>query len=187
MGKKDEILQTMLSIVNEFGLTGATISKLSKKANISPGIIYHYFETKENILQTLFSMIEQEFIEEIQAESLLELPLFECYKTLWIKVFYFCTKNPDKMFFLELYRNSPFFKSDNSSFREDFLKKLQNRNLQSIKKKELRDLPIEAIYTMTGKVAQDLAKLQISNLHHFSKVEIDDIASTVCRSIFQKI
>ena len=64
--------------------------------------------------------------------------------------------------------------------------KLKERNNQSIDNNELRDLPMEAIYIMTGKVAQDLAKLQISRIHQFSGPEIEEIASSVCTSIFLK-
>ena len=45
---------------------------------------------------------------------------------------------------------------------------------------------MEAIYTMTGKVAQDSAKLQINRIHQFSEPEIEEIASSVCKSIFLK-
>jgi TetR/AcrR family fatty acid metabolism transcriptional regulator len=44
------ILQATLDLVAEYGLLNTTISLIARQAKSSPGIIYHYFESKNDII-----------------------------------------------------------------------------------------------------------------------------------------
>jgi TetR/AcrR family transcriptional regulator, repressor for uid operon len=51
--KKNEILIAAKSCFTEKGIQGTAISKICKVAKISPGHLYHYFENKDDILETI--------------------------------------------------------------------------------------------------------------------------------------
>lgn len=51
--RRTHILQSALKVFAEDGYHNASISKVSKAAGISKGLMYNYFESKEELLQTL--------------------------------------------------------------------------------------------------------------------------------------
>ncbi|MCG8540086.1 MAG: TetR/AcrR family transcriptional regulator [Clostridia bacterium] len=183
MNKKEIIFKTTLELVNEFGLIGTTISKISKRANISPGIIYHYFNSKDEIIHQLYKNVEEDFAREINKDNPLNLSILDCYKQIWISAYNFCIQNYKKMVFIEIYQNSPYFKDCISTARREFLEMLSKKNEESIMKGELKDLPIESIYAMTGRVAIELARLHIKGLNPLKSNSIEDMAESICRSI----
>lgn len=52
--KRDLILNTAVQIFSEKGLHNTRISDIAKNANIAHGLIYHYFEDKDDILVSIF-------------------------------------------------------------------------------------------------------------------------------------
>lgn len=51
--KKELILQTALELFAEFGFHATSINQIAKKAGISKGLTYNYFESKNDILETI--------------------------------------------------------------------------------------------------------------------------------------
>jgi AcrR family transcriptional regulator len=49
--RREQILAAAEQCFREFGFHGASISKICKRANMSPGHVYHYFENKEAIIE----------------------------------------------------------------------------------------------------------------------------------------
>lgn len=52
--RKEEILNTATRMFAQKGYQGANVSEIAKKLNISQGIVYWYFDTKENLFKTAF-------------------------------------------------------------------------------------------------------------------------------------
>ncbi len=50
---KKKILDAAKEIITENGFEGLSIRKITNKLNYSPGIIYHYFKDKNEIIETL--------------------------------------------------------------------------------------------------------------------------------------
>ena len=57
LSKRDAILDAMLDIVVERGFHDAPMSLLSQRSGASAGVIYHYFASKEEIIQALYKHI----------------------------------------------------------------------------------------------------------------------------------
>ena len=55
--KKEKILDAALHVFAENGFHNSSISKVSKAAGVSKGLMYNYFESKEELLQTLISSL----------------------------------------------------------------------------------------------------------------------------------
>lgn len=49
--RREQLIEATLDCVDLHGVTGATISKISKKAGVSPGIVHHYFHNKTDLLE----------------------------------------------------------------------------------------------------------------------------------------
>jgi len=70
--KKAMIMATALEIFAEKSFLGASVSMIAKKAGVSKGLLYNYFESKEDLLQQIIFQTLDSFIElfdESKAES----------------------------------------------------------------------------------------------------------------------
>jgi len=185
LNKKEKIFVATIEIVKEDGLEGATISKISKLAKVSPGIIYHYFNTKDEIIHSIAVEIREEFLSIYDEDSPLVLPIFDCYKQIWIRMYHYGIKEPEKMLFMEQYRNSSYEKAAETIQNTGFLKKLHEKNRDAISKGHMKNLPMLAIYAMTIGTAIEFVKLTINGLKPFEKCSMEEVADSICSGLLK--
>lgn len=177
------ILNATLELVAEEGLLKTSISKISKRAKSSPGIVYHYFASKNEIMDTLFVTVTQEMMDFIMDEEILGLPILERYKGLWRRKYKWHFDNADKTIFIEQYKNSSFYTSQQNAINDRLRASLGIMGQKDIELGFVVNLPLEVIYAMTFTVA-----LQLAKTHNASKTTLDDhildlIADRVCSSV----
>ena len=51
--KKELIKRVALEIISEHGIQNTSISKIAKEAGVSKGLMYNYFESKEDLLKRI--------------------------------------------------------------------------------------------------------------------------------------
>ena len=61
-GKKKLIMDTALSLFARNGFHATSISQIAQKAGISKGLLYNYFESKEELLSELFNTITEDIV-----------------------------------------------------------------------------------------------------------------------------
>lgn len=54
---RQKIIIAALQLFAEKGYTSCSVSQIAKEAGISKGLIYHYFSSKEDVLQGIFEML----------------------------------------------------------------------------------------------------------------------------------
>jgi AcrR family transcriptional regulator len=59
--KQEAILAATLRLVSERGFHDAPMSLIAKEAGVSAGIIYHYFDNKEDLIHALFTQAKRDF------------------------------------------------------------------------------------------------------------------------------
>lgn len=59
--RKPEILEGYYNVLIREGLENASISKIAKELGIHPSLIFHYFQSKENLTFELFQLIIEKF------------------------------------------------------------------------------------------------------------------------------
>src|SRR5713226_4180032 len=105
--KREAILQAALELVAENGLQHTPMSLISKRSRASAGIIYHYFESKEDLLSTLYWRIKKDMTLAIVAVDDPGQPLAKRFQTLWLSIFRYCLAHPQEMAFLQQYECVP--------------------------------------------------------------------------------
>ncbi len=70
------ILQTALELMSAKGFDSVSMRDIGRSANISPGLIYNYFESKDDLLRSIFLQGKQEIIQSFQFEKN-EIPIIE--------------------------------------------------------------------------------------------------------------
>ena len=61
--KKDLILRTASIVFAQEGYHASSVNKIADKANISKGLIYNYFESKEDLLRNIITNIMDRYME----------------------------------------------------------------------------------------------------------------------------
>ncbi len=57
--RRQQLIEATMECVDEHGINGTTISKISKHAGVSNGIVHHYFHNKDDLLEaTMRLMLE---------------------------------------------------------------------------------------------------------------------------------
>ena len=57
--RRRQLVDATIASIHEFGLADATVTRIAKKAGVSPGIVHHYFTSKDELLfETMRLMLE---------------------------------------------------------------------------------------------------------------------------------
>lgn len=125
---KTRILSATMKAVRQYGLEGARVQNISGLAGISPGAMYRYFKSKDELLAACFTYVDQ------QAAAIFEGLRFNplamrtdpmgVVKDLWLPYFRFWVAHPDETVFYHRFRDSAafprFYKSYNVSHFQAF-------------------------------------------------------------------
>ena len=176
--KKEAILNAMLDLVVERGLHDAPMSAVADRSGASPGVIYHYFPSKDDLIRSLYERVAA-----LKRTALLEgysdaVPPREALLKVWLNAYRFYRMHPKELRFLDQYLNSTYCSPGKESPDPSFARIAQL--LQPRKKGGImKDLPAEAIESLTLGLASSLARAPRS----FSPATLRHIAETVWATI----
>lgn len=178
--RQTRILDATLELVNEHGLTGLSIAKLAKRASASPGIIYHYFESKDALIHTLYREVLAKLTRTL-TENIYALPLKERLKAMWLSTFDFYAHHPQETVFLEQYKHSAYYPA---RMREADapLERLMQAFQSDIGSGAFKDLPLPVLQAMTLDVAISLAKAQVAGRLELDEPTLQTVADIVCNA-----
>jgi hypothetical protein len=106
--KKQDIFSTTLAIISKQGLHATPMSQIASESNVAIGTIYHYFKSKEELVQALYAEIRRE-VEATIIPAEIDIANYEAeFSALCLRLFKFFIQNPMKFNFLQQYEHSPF-------------------------------------------------------------------------------
>ena len=110
---KTRILSAAMKAVRQYGLEGARVQNISELAGISPGAMYRYFKSKDELMLACFTHVDR------QAADIFEHLNFDpmtmltdpmgAVRSLWVPYFRFWVAHPDETVFYHRFRDSTFF------------------------------------------------------------------------------
>ncbi len=151
METKEKILEAALELFVEYGLYGVATSKISKKAGVSAGILFHHFETKDKLISELYAQNKarymQEALDNIPENASTEKKLLMYWENMLLK----CSTNPMLSKFCRQIEHSPFIEK----VREDERVKCIIDSQQAIFKQGiengiLKDFPVDYLADLFG-------------------------------------
>ena len=110
---RTRIIFATMKVVRQYGLEGARIQSVSNQAGISPGALYRYFESKDQLLIESFEYVDQRAAAifdhlKFDPQTMLTDPI-GAVKSLWQPYFRFWVAHPDETIFYHRFRDSAFF------------------------------------------------------------------------------
>lgn len=110
---KTRIIFAAMKAVRQYGLEGMRIQNVSDLAEISPGAIYRYFDSKDQLIVECFTFVDKQVAEIFEHLKLNPLAMIanplEAVKSLWQPYFRFWVAHPDETIFYHRFRDSAFF------------------------------------------------------------------------------
>jgi AcrR family transcriptional regulator len=178
--KKKAIFESTLLLIRERGFHGTPMSMIAKNANVAAGTIYHYFCSKEELINELY------FFYRKQVEALMDATLAKkiSYKDkffeIWIDLYNFYSANSDILVFFEQYINSPFNKEMSASlFHGKFYRFIK----EGIKEGHLRDAKPEMFQALYLGSLISSAKLKpIANIS-LEQTDTNDLLEMIWKGI----
>jgi len=174
--KREVILQAALELLATNGFQHTPMSLIVKHSGASAGIIYHYFASKDELIQALYRRVKSELGRAILSANVQSLPLGERFLQLWIRAFHFYATHPYETAFLEQYESAP----NKSKLAEEDLPEGEVMLNQFIKEYQshqlLKELPYAALYELTLGVAVRLARQATAGQFHEDEVALRSIA-----------
>ncbi|MFD5013801.1 TetR family transcriptional regulator [Streptomyces chartreusis] len=60
--KRQQLMEAALAEFAEYGVAGARVDRLAKRAGISPGLVYSFFESKEGLFEAVYEAIVEQTV-----------------------------------------------------------------------------------------------------------------------------
>ena len=159
--KRGEIIQAALHLIVERGFHGASMAMIAEKAAVGAGTIYHYFESKEALINELYHELEKKVMVALQEDYPLSKSIKERFIHLGTTLLKYFTAHPLYFRYMEQYHNSPY---GVSLRRDKILSKTENRNIfkdlfeEGIAQQVIKDLPLITLFALAFGPLVDLAR-----------------------------
>ncbi len=181
------ILEATLALISERGFHNTPMSLIAKRSGVSAGIIYHYFDNKDALINELYKDIKRRKTEAMTQGDIEQLEWQDAIEQLWLNSYHFYVSHPNETRFLEQYENSPYFKTwDEAQFAAsagDAMMILMARIQQLMHDGIIRQMPLIVLNELTFGVALNIAKRQISGIVNLDDATLATIAHACRRAI----
>lgn len=105
--KRDNIFNAAIQLINDQGLSQASISKIAKLAEVSASTIYVYFENKEDMLNKLYLRVKKNMSVEVFHNHDDSISIQLAYQHAMRNYVNFVLTHQDEFLFAEQFSNSP--------------------------------------------------------------------------------
>jgi len=167
--KRDAILQATLTLVSKYGFHGTSMSKIAKEAGVSAGIIYHYFDSKDDLIDELYRSVKRQFGRSLVRDFDSDQPLRTQFRQLQGITIRYYIQRPMESAFIEQYSRSPYYSPEMDAETSQYYAPLLVVFQAAQKEMIIKDLPAEVISAFTLDVATSLAQR-----HAIGSLELTD-------------
>ena len=108
LDRRDSILDAALACFVERGFYGTAIPEISKRAKIATGTIYHYFESKETLVNALYRKWKGAVAQRVFAAFPQGASPREQVRVTWHEMVAFARENPTAFAFIELHNHGSY-------------------------------------------------------------------------------
>jgi len=145
--KQEAIIGATIDLVNEIGFVSSSVSKIAKKANVSPATIYVYYKNKEDLLVSTYIDIKKKislaFLKNFDESE----PFRDIFKKLWVNGFEFVKGNVSLYQYSEQFSNSPYSDLVNHKELEKHFEPIIKVLQKGIEEKVIKDVPFDILAT----------------------------------------
>ena len=128
--KRDAIIKAAFKLFTERGFYGTPTSMISKEAGVATGTLFRYFTTKEDLINSAYSVAKSHMAEALKTGISDERTIEDQARRIWGNTIRWGMRNPEEFLFLEQFASSPYISKltekeamSNFGFLGEFFKK----------------------------------------------------------------
>ena len=147
--KRERILLAARRLFVNQGFHSTPTSAIAREASVANGTLFHYFNTKEELINTLYKETKRSFFTITTAGVENEKNIKRKVRLLWYNTVKWALNRPQDFLFIQQYSNSPFISqltqediSEHIGFYYDLID-------QGKEKGTLKDIPTDLMYQLT--------------------------------------
>ena len=106
--KRVAILEAALILIAERGFHNTPVSKIADVSGVSAGIIYHYFESKDELIRELYREVKLDMLQSITDGYSTDFGYRDRFDLLWVNAIRHVISHPDHAAFLEQFESSSY-------------------------------------------------------------------------------
>lgn len=169
MSKKENILKSVLKLVNREGFYHLSMKKIAEEANVAAGTIYLYFKGKEELINALYNMIITDFNHAVLQGYSKHKTVKENFFDMISKAIEFYLVDTDQFSFIEQYTYAPFLFKENQE--ENFLLLLPIFKMMKAGKKQnlIKQIPDAILLSIIHGSMNTIIKLHLAKKIDLSK------------------
>ena len=172
--KQEAIIEATIELVNEIGFASSSVSKIAKKANVSPATLYIYYKNKEDLLLSTYVEIKKRMGSELLNNFDKSKPLRDIFLIFWRNTFNFISENRALYKYTEQFSNSPYTELVNHSELEKNFKPFTEIIQMGIEQKIIKDVPFDILAAF---IFFPVTAISNSNLCHRPEIS-DEVIET---------
>jgi AcrR family transcriptional regulator len=169
MEKKDKIIKSAIELFGVNGFLATPTSKVSRNAEVSNGTLFHYFPSKDVLIDECYQNCQQKLQAHLSEMLDFKEPLKEIIRGMWFHSIMWSLENYPDFLYMQKYRHSFYF--------DDFCKKEEHINLflkvaeKGVKTGLFKKLPYFFLY--------DLVTAQATSSVYYFKKNPKEISNTI--------
>lgn len=144
--KQQAIIDATIELVNEIGFVSSSVSKIAKKAGVSPATIYIYYENKEDLIVSTYMDIKTFLGAAVMEKFDPSLPVRDSVISLGKRLFRYIGAHPGLFNFAEQFSNSPYQNLVDMQKLQAVFQPLIELLQYGIDQKIIKDAPIEILF-----------------------------------------
>jgi AcrR family transcriptional regulator len=141
--KELKILDASLKLFVERGFHGTSTAEIAKTAGVATGTLFHYFKTKEELINSLYLYTKESMLNEINGHYDDKKTLKENLRYLWLKFIYFGIDDTYKFQFILTFHCSPYITSLTKEQLETRTEDMLGVYKKGIEKQEIKEISFE--------------------------------------------
>jgi TetR/AcrR family transcriptional regulator, repressor of fatR-cypB operon len=119
--KGEAILTAALDLFVERGFYGTSVPSVAERAGVAAGTIYHYFASKEALVNALFKRWKGEVSAEVLRDFPFDRPPREQFRAVWERMTTFALAHPKELAFLELHHHGSYLDEESRRIEHQIL------------------------------------------------------------------
>ncbi|KHE72042.1 TetR/AcrR family transcriptional regulator [Halobacillus sp. BBL2006] len=145
ISKRDNILQSALTLFAERGFDATTIPMIATDAKVGAGTIYRYFDNKEVLVNTLFQYYISMFTNTLSEDYPYDESIRDQFHHLFQGMVRFTNEHEHALYFIKTHNAAYFLDETSREYFENLLTILRNFLDEGKEEKVIRDLPSTAL------------------------------------------
>jgi AcrR family transcriptional regulator len=177
--KRQQILAATLRLIVTNGLERTPMSAVGRAAGVGMGTIYHYFPSKEELINVLYRELKAQSHSAMLHGYRADAPVRERFFCIWRNIFHLYRDKQDLYRFLEQYSFSPMITSESKVYGDSTWNEAHRVVQDGLTQQILKPLPVKLLLRIAGAPLFNLVQGHIAGEIVLNEALIEE-AVTAC-------